>query len=241
MPDGATTMRDEELIELLEGASPDELSVEQLQALRGRVASSPAVRQALAAHLRLQQSLAETFAQVRVSLGTIMNSPPPPSKPGGGWSLPHFGFGLGGAGLLLLVGLGVTLWRPDWLPWQAPANRLPPPAAAQPAEAPLAATAEEDRRPDLISLDGQLPEAPVHVLFDPEAAALSAPPSPSPSDDVPILDLGDDLPPDSAPDTVPPDGAGPLGTRRSLLPPEEPGRPNLPPLDFGPGGSADRR
>jgi hypothetical protein len=65
-------MTDDRLIELIEQQPAQELTNEELTALRARLAASPAVREALQRHLRLEQALHQNVAQFRLPVELLL-------------------------------------------------------------------------------------------------------------------------------------------------------------------------
>ncbi|MEQ8790650.1 MAG: PQQ-binding-like beta-propeller repeat protein [Pirellulaceae bacterium] len=65
-------MTDDQLLELLERKTPEELTPEEIAELRARLAESPQVREALAARLRLESSLAEALGKVNLSVDDLL-------------------------------------------------------------------------------------------------------------------------------------------------------------------------
>ena len=82
-------MTDKELVELVETTMPEELTLEQIELIRGRLRESPALRKALAGQLQMDQYLAALIGNFEVSPDVVM-MPPAAGKPafGPGWAGP---------------------------------------------------------------------------------------------------------------------------------------------------------
>lgn len=98
-------MTDQELIQLLQEKPPNEFSAEEFEALRIRWTQSPELRQALIDHLHLESQLAAGLGDVELDIDIILKRAaeerrkrPANRNPMWRWS----------AGLLLLIGLGLT-------------------------------------------------------------------------------------------------------------------------------------
>lgn len=94
-------MTDAELINLLETQPPTEWTEVDLTLLRERIRDSAEVRQAVAAAIRLDQALAETFGEVHLSVDAILSAADQPKRHSGRW----WAWGLGTA--LVLIGAAV--------------------------------------------------------------------------------------------------------------------------------------
>jgi hypothetical protein len=65
-------MTDDQLLELLERKTPEELTADEIAQLRARLNESPKVREALTARLRLESSLAEALGKVNLSVDDLL-------------------------------------------------------------------------------------------------------------------------------------------------------------------------
>ncbi|HVX13029.1 MAG TPA: hypothetical protein VHC22_17730 [Pirellulales bacterium] len=65
-------MTDERLIELIDERSPEELSAAEVAEIRARLKESPALREALAGRLRLEQALHQSVAQFRLPIELLL-------------------------------------------------------------------------------------------------------------------------------------------------------------------------
>jgi outer membrane protein assembly factor BamB len=154
---------DDELIELVGTHSPEELSLEQVDALRQAMHASPALRAALAERLEMEQYLGEALGRFEVPIDRILERAG--RQPGNrsllwllGWSTAVV--------LLIAAGVGLvyrTYFRPEQQPQvenqplaqidepppieaeppiPAPAEPEPPSSSEPPTESPAAAPAE---------------------------------------------------------------------------------------------------
>lgn len=169
-------MTDGQLISLVEETPADELSPEQIAALRRRLPHSPELREALAGQLRLEQTLNAALGTPHVSIDAILAQAAASTAAAGLGRL--FGWGSGAALVIAVTTVGLVLQKP-WAaaPVAAPvaaANRREA-VARPPAElAAVAAPAEHLAR-------GGLAEA-----LEPNAPAEAAEAA-SPSDAVALL------------------------------------------------------
>ena len=119
-------MTDKELIALFESKLPQELTLEEIHALRARLRESPAVRQAFSGRLQLEQYLSATVARVELSADSIFAAAGRANRFGRGglWSW------LGWTVCLLMVGfvVSVSAWA---LTHRPAAEKLLPTAVAE--------------------------------------------------------------------------------------------------------------
>ena len=64
---------DQELIELVEQKTPDELTLEEIEHLQRRLAESPVLREKLYEQLQMEQYLADVLGRSQVSIDSIMS------------------------------------------------------------------------------------------------------------------------------------------------------------------------
>src|SRR5690606_32193222 len=65
-------MSDDELIRLVESKAPEELTLEELELLRARLAESPELQQALASSMRMSQYLSDYLGGSRIKADDIL-------------------------------------------------------------------------------------------------------------------------------------------------------------------------
>lgn len=98
-------MTERELIELMELRSPEELSVEEVEALRAALPGSPELQRVLAEHLEMERYLRGALGRVRVSAERIMGASDPRRDRATGWRASRRWMVM----LLILVGAGVAI------------------------------------------------------------------------------------------------------------------------------------
>lgn len=117
-------MTDGQLIALVEETPADELSLEQIAALRRRLPHSPELREALTGQLRLEQALNAALGTPHVSIDAILAQAAASSSGAAGVGR-LFGWGSATALVIAVTTVGVVLQKP----WAA-APVVPPVAAA---------------------------------------------------------------------------------------------------------------
>ena len=149
-------MTDEQLIELVQSKTPEELNLEELEALQQGLRQSAALREALLDRLHLEQYLGDALGRIEVSVDHILERARRQAPPG-----PSLGRLLGwGVACLLVLG-GLAVWF---------SNRLEDPAVQQIAQQEPGLNAEEPAHvePELN------PEQPARPPQAPEAANAAA-------------------------------------------------------------------
>jgi outer membrane protein assembly factor BamB len=156
-------MTDEQLIELLQNSSPDELTIEQIELLRSRLAESPDLQHTLSRQLQMDQYLSAALARVDISIDDVRGPIEPPSEQPPNSLL----LGVGGVVSLLLVGFVVfVLYR-----------------AATDGDAAVKQVAQADRKADP-TIDQETEPA----RKDPPSEPVVPPVEPEPEPDEPIPD-----------------------------------------------------
>lgn len=97
-------MNDEQLVELLESKTAEELSPEEIDQLRQRLPHSPPLRAALSERLRLEANLAEVLGSGSLSVDDILAESTP--RPKEGIALPLFGL----LACLVIIGISVAAY-----------------------------------------------------------------------------------------------------------------------------------
>ena len=65
-------MTDQELIDLVQEKTPEELSLAEIDALRSRIGESPQLRDVVLGEIELNQSLSQTLGRFQVSIDRIV-------------------------------------------------------------------------------------------------------------------------------------------------------------------------
>ncbi len=184
-------MTDEQLIDLVRRTPAEDLTLEQIELLRERMAQSPALRDALIGQLTLEQYLGDTLAQVHVSVDKILGGP----SDGKGRRWLSVAWWLAGLGALAGVALVAFFVIPDWRLAEPKrgANSDPTPRggenrlASGPQNTPTGGvSAPPEDTNDQAALADKTPsaEAVVQEANEPWAAALAAVGEPPAFEDV---------------------------------------------------------
>lgn len=165
-------MTDLELVKLARDSLPEELSVEQIEALRRRVPHSSELRRALNEHLELEQTLCGAVGEIHVSLDWIFTQAASAGAAGGLARL--FGWGSTTALIVAVASVGVLVQRR----WRAP----PPPPPVQVVNAAVVNQPEMPRGEELLPQAAILPEASINEIGPAPPAEAEGPDVASPSD-----------------------------------------------------------
>jgi len=107
-------MTDQELVDLLQQTAPEDLTAEQVELLRGRLAASPELRSVLSERLQMEQYLADALGRGNVSVDQILALSGSVDDPRSGTSMPPWGWVLCLLiGVLLATGLVMIVTLPD--------------------------------------------------------------------------------------------------------------------------------